>query len=222
MERRRVIRVAVVEDETEQRLSVVELLGSAAGFELVASCGSAEDAIRAIPATKADVVLMDINLPGQSGIECVRQLALAMPNTQFMMLTIYEDHSSIFESVKAGATGYILKKTPGPKLLEAIRDLHEGASPMSGQIARRVLAAFRQALTAEPSPRQESPLTQVEQKVLQRLGRGLLYKEVASDLGVTISTVRTHVNHIYRKLHVSNRTEALLKGGSWVHQVEAT
>jgi DNA-binding NarL/FixJ family response regulator len=203
-----IIRVAVVEDRTEELFALVTLLRSAAGFSCAAACSSALDALKELPPSRPDVVLMDIQMPGLSGIECVRQLRPLLPETQIMMLTVVEDHDLIFRSLAAGANGYLLKKTPGPKILDGIRELHAGGAPMSGQIARKVVAAFR-------SPPAESPaetLSTTEQSVLRRLARGLLYKEVAAELNMSVSTVRTHVWHIYRKLQVHNRTEAILKG----------
>jgi len=147
-------------------------------------------------------------LNSSPGSECVAQLSQVLPGTQFMMLTVLEDHDLIFRSLAAGATGYLLKKTPPAKLLEAIRELQAGGAPMSGQVARKVVAAFRQP-PAPAAP--ESKLSPIEQSVLQRLARGLLYKEVAEEMDISVSTVRTHVWHIYRKLQVHNRTEAILR-----------
>jgi DNA-binding NarL/FixJ family response regulator len=202
------IRVAVVEDRPEERESLVALLDGTPGFTCVAACASADEALEALPACRPDIVLMDIQLPGMSGVECVRRLSPVLPQTQLMMLTVLEDHDLIFRSLAAGATGYLLKKTPPTKLLEAIRDLHAGGAPMSGQVARKVVAAFRRT-SANETP--ASRLSPVEQSVLERLARGLLYKEAAQELGISMSTVRTHVWHIYRKLQVHNRTEAILK-----------
>ncbi|MHC1764096.1 MAG: response regulator [Verrucomicrobiia bacterium] len=202
------IRVAVVEDLREEREALVELLQASPGFVCVAACGSAREALVVLPEQKPDIILMDIQLPGMSGIDCVRALLTLVPEAQALMLTVLEDHNLIFESLAAGATGYLLKKTPLSKLLEAIRELHSGGAPMSGQVARKVVAAFRRT---PDSPPPGSKLTPVEQGVLQRLARGLLYKEVAAELGVSAGTVRTHVWHIYRKLQVHNRTEAILK-----------
>jgi DNA-binding NarL/FixJ family response regulator len=202
------IRVAVVEDLPEELENLTELLSDSPGFSCVAACSSATQALETLPRSQAEIVLMDIQLPGMSGIECVRQLRPILVETQFMMLTVLEDHDLIFRSLAAGATGYLLKKTSPPKLLEAIRELRAGGAPMSGQVARKVIAAFRQPLAAISAPSKLSP---VEQSVLQRLGRGLLYKEVAEEMRISISTVRTHVWHIYRKLQVHNRTEAILK-----------
>ncbi len=203
-----VIRVAVVEDRQQEREHLAELLNAASGFCCVAACRSATEALTVLPECRPDIVLMDINMPGMSGIECVRQLRDLLPETQTMMLTVLEDHELIFQSLAAGATGYMLKKTPPAKLLEAILELRAGGAPMSGQVARKVVAAFRQPTTGiQPS----SSLTPVEQTILQLLARGLLYKEVANHLNISLSTVRTHVWHIYRKLQVHNRTEAVLK-----------
>jgi DNA-binding NarL/FixJ family response regulator len=201
------IRVAVVEDRLEDLEGVVKLLRDSPGFESVAACRSCKEALETLPRCKPDIVLMDIQLPGLSGIDCVRQLQPLLPAAQMMMLTVVEDHDLIFRSLAAGATGYLLKKTAPEKLLEAIRELYAGGAPMSGQIARQVVAAFRQSSGSPPAK-----LSPVEQSVLQRLARGLLYKEVADDLKISIGTVRTHVWHIYKKLQVSNRTEAVLKG----------
>lgn len=202
------IRLAAVEDRREELENLKRVLAAAPGLECVATCSSAVEALEVLPVLQPEIVLMDIQLPGISGIECVRRLSQVMPDTQFMMLTVVEDHDLIFQSLAAGATGYLLKKTPAPRLVEAIRELRAGGAPMSGQVARKVVAAFRQSPVDPPAPDKLSP---VEQTVLQLLARGLLYKEVAEEMDVSISTVRTHVWHIYRKLQVHNRTEAILK-----------
>jgi DNA-binding NarL/FixJ family response regulator len=201
------IRVAVVEDRAEDLGKLVTLLRESAGFACVAACRTAQAALDELPGVRPDIVLMDIGLPGESGIDCVARLRPLLLETQFMMLTIFEDHDLIFRSLAAGANGYLLKITPPPKLLEAIRELHAGGAPMSGQIARQVVAVFRQP-PSEPG----SDLSPTERKVLELLARGCLYKEVAATLGMAIGTVRTHIWRIYGKLHVHNRTEAILKG----------
>lgn len=202
------IRVGVVEDRASEVEALVHLLRTTPGFACLAACRSATEALAVLPRARPDVVLMDIQLPGLSGIDCVSQLRPLLPQAQIMMLTVVEDHELIFRALASGAMGYLLKKTPPEKLLDAIRELHEGGSPMSGQIARQVVSAFGHTPRPVPSTAKLSP---VEQAVLQRLARGLLYKEVADELNISISTVRTHVWHIYRKLQVHNRTEAVLK-----------
>lgn len=200
------IRVAVVEDRPEDRESLVRLLERSPGVTCVAACVCAAEALEILPRVAPEVVLMDIQLPGMSGIDCIAKLKRVLPGAQFMMLTVFEDHDLIFRSLAAGATGYLLKKTSPPKLLEAVRELHAGGAPMSGQIARQVVAVFQTPSDAKPGAAKLSP---IELRVLQRLGAGLLYKEVAAELGISVSTIRTHVWHIYRKLHVHNRTEAI-------------
>ncbi len=202
------IAVAVVEDRPEEREYLAELLNESPGFRCVAACSTGAEALEVLPACLPEIVLMDIQLPGMSGIECVNRLRAVLPKTQVMMLTVLEDHDLIFRSLAAGATGYLLKKTPAAKLLEAIRELRDGGAPMSGQIARKVVAAFRQAHSGTVAATELSP---VEHTVLESLARGLLYKEVAEELNISMSTVRTHVWHIYRKLQVHNRTEAVIK-----------
>ena len=204
------IRVAIVEDREEDRDRVARLLQTSPGFECVAVCASGEEALKTLPSTPVDVILLDIEMPGMSGIDCARALKARLPQPEIMMLTVVEDHERIFQSLAAGATGYLLKKTPAPQLLEGIRELRAGGAPMSGQIARQVVAAFRQS-TSESTPASQK-LSPLEQKVLQLLARGLLYKEIADQLKISQATVRTHVWHIYRKLHVHNRTEAVIKG----------
>jgi DNA-binding NarL/FixJ family response regulator len=202
------IQVALIEDRPEDLEYLEDLLNRSADFHCVAACVSGTDALQRLPSLRPEIVLVDIQLPDMSGIDCVRQLSETLVGTQFMMLTVLEDHDLIFRSLAAGATGYLLKKTPSKKILESMRELAAGGAPMSGQVARKVVAAFRQ-----PTPKAIAPsrLSPVEQEVLRQLARGLLYKEVAEELGISVSTVRTHVWHIYRKLQVHNRTEAILK-----------
>ena len=202
------IRVAIVEDNTEIREGLCTLINGFAGYRCVATYPDAEKALRGLPAQDVDVVLMDINLPGMSGIECVEELKEKCPDVQFMMLTVYEDDDRIFKSLMAGATGYILKKTPPSELLDAIRDLHNGGSPMSEGIARRVVQVFRQMGS---SSRETENLSQRESEILSHLAKGYHDKEIAEKLFLSVETVRTHLRNIYKKLHVRSRTEAVLK-----------
>jgi DNA-binding NarL/FixJ family response regulator len=155
-----------------------------------------------------DVVLMDIDSPGMSGIECIRLLKQRQPNLQIMMLTVFEDHDRIFQSLSAGASGYLLKQTPPDKLLEAIAELHRGGAPMSTQIARRAVEVFQQSRPGQSTTENLSPR---ETEIINLLGKGFLYKEIAAQLGISVETVRTHIHHTYEKLHVRTRTEAVMK-----------
>jgi DNA-binding NarL/FixJ family response regulator len=202
------IKVAVVEDDSDVCHGLAMLIESAPGFTCVATCPSAEEALVGLPEKQPDVILMDIGLPGMSGIECIRKLKHILPRAQVMMLTVFDDHDRIFESLKAGATGYLIKKTAPENIVRSIRDLCAGGSPMSSQIARRVVEEFQHP------PRQSdaaSQLTAREQEVLAKLAQGFLYKEIASAIGVSLETVRTHVRNIYSKLEVRSRTEAVNK-----------
>jgi len=201
------IKVAIVEDDRAIREGLAYLIQRSAGFQCVAACADAEEAVVGLLQKQPDVVLMDIQLPGMNGIECIRRLKQQQPSLQIMMLTVLEDHDRIFQSLAAGASGYLLKKTPPDKLLDAIRDVHAGGSPMSNQIARRVVQAFQKPL------RTEAPLSNLstrEHEILDHLAQGLLYKEIAIRLGISIETVRTHIRNIYDKLQVRTRTEAVL------------
>ncbi len=204
----KVIRVALVEDDSQVRAGLRLLIDNSKTCACVAAFGSAEEALARLPAVEPDVVLMDIQLPGLSGIECIRELKLRQPKLQIMMLTVFEDHDRIFQSLAAGASGYLLKQTPPGKLLEAITELDRGGSPISMQIARRVVEFFQQAAprgdaTAGLSPR--------EKEIIALLAKGYLYKEIASQLGISVETVRTHIHNTYEKLHVRSRTEAVMK-----------
>ncbi|MDB6034636.1 MAG: two-component system response regulator [Verrucomicrobiales bacterium] len=202
------IKVAFVEDDPEEFELLNELLKKAPGFECVGAFSSAEPALKQIPAAQPEVILMDIHLPGMSGISAVRQLKAVSPKARVMMFTIFENHDRIFEALRAGASGYLLKKTPPAQILKAIQELYEGGAPMSAPIARQVVAAFHEQ-TGEQSP--AKVLSTREQEILGLLNKGLLYKEIADRLGIAVGTVRTHIAHIYDKLHVSNRAEAMLK-----------
>lgn len=215
------IRVAIVEDDPEVRDGLGWLFRHTPGFECLAACGSAEEALQTLPALGPDVVLMDIHLPGMSGIECLVRLKRQCPATQVGMLTVFEDDEVVFRSLAAGATGYLLKKTPPAGILEAVRDLHTGGSPMSSQIARKVVSAFTShpvpnAPPAPPpasDPTDDTPgsLCTRERQILDLLARGHRYKEIADELGITIHTVRTFIRRMYEKLQVHSRTEALIK-----------
>jgi DNA-binding NarL/FixJ family response regulator len=202
------ISVAIVEDNDRIREGLSTLINGSSGFKCTASFASAEDALRRLPPLKPDVVLMDIHLPGMSGIDCIAPLKQILTDTQIMMLTVFEDDDQIFRSLLAGATGYILKKTPPAELLDAIRSLHNGGSPMSDQIARRVVESFRLAGT---SSRETENLTDRESEVLAYVAKGYRDKELAEKFFLSVDTVRTHLRNIYKKLHVRSRTEAVLK-----------
>ena len=202
------IAVALVEDDPQVREGLVTLLRAAPGFHCAAACSSAEEALQRLPSLSVDVVLMDIHLPGMSGIECIRRLKQQQAGLQITMLTVFEDHDRIFQSLEAGASGYLLKQTPPEKLLEAITDLHHGGSPMSAQIARRVVERFQRP--ARPGAGVEN-LTPREQEIIHLLAQGYLYKEIADQLSLSVETVRTHLHRIYDKLHVRTRTEAVMK-----------
>jgi DNA-binding NarL/FixJ family response regulator len=202
------IAVAIVEDDARIRESLAVLLKGVDGFRCVGSHGSAEEALRVVPAEKPDIVLMDINLPQMSGIECVGKLKAKLPDLQILMLTVYDDSEMIFQALTAGASGYIVKRTAPDKLLQAIREAHQGGSPMSPHIARKVVQYFHQR---GPAKHETEALTEREREVLEQLAKGYLYKEIADALGIGVETVRRHLTNIYAKLHVHTRTEAAVK-----------
>jgi DNA-binding NarL/FixJ family response regulator len=202
------IDVAIVEDEDDVREGLGVLINGSQGFRCVQRYPSAEKALPAMLRNKPDVVLMDINLPGMSGIECIRQLKAHQPGLSIMVLTVYDDDDKIFESLKAGASGYLLKTTPPAKLLEAILELHNGGSPMSAGIARRVVQSFQ---SAGPSVKEAENLSKREHEILFYLAKGYRYKEIADTMFISLETVRTHLRNIYQKLHVRSRSEAVLK-----------
>ena len=202
------IRVGIVEDNEKVRDGLEVLINASPEFSCVSTCQTAEEAIRLMPRKDPDVVLMDIGLPGMSGIQCVEELKKQMPALQVMMLTVYEDDEKIFKTLVAGATGYILKNTMPTEIFEAIRDLHNGGSPMSSPIARRVVQAFSQM---GKSSRDLENLTERENEILALVAKGFRDKEVAGQFFISIETVRKHLRNIYQKLHVRSRTEAVLK-----------
>jgi DNA-binding NarL/FixJ family response regulator len=199
--------VAIVEDITEIREGLKLLIDNSDGFTCHEVYMNAEDAVKGLVISQPDVVLMDINLPVMNGIEAVRQLKDKCPGTQFIMSTVYEDDSNIFESLKAGASGYLLKKTAPANILQAITEVINGGSPMSTQIARKVIASFQK----KDSIDENEILTPKEKQVLKSLAKGLRYKEIAGELNVSMETIRTHARNIYEKLQVQSRTEALNK-----------
>lgn len=202
------IKVAIVDDDEGIRASLAALIRRAPTLRLAGEYANAEEALRGIPGHRPDVVLMDINLPGMKGYECVRQLKAAAPEVQFLMLTVYEDSDSLFNSLKAGASGYLLKRTASARLLEAIRDVHTGGAPMTPQLARRVVQFF----SAQPAAGSEvSRLTTGEREFLDQLAKGYAYKEIADRMRISIDTVRSYVRTVYEKLHVHSRTEAVVK-----------
>ena len=208
------ISVCIVDDNKDIRFALEQIIQMEKGYKLCGSYSEAQTALEKIPLLKPDVVLMDINLGnGESGIDVVRQLKPLNPGILFMMCTVYEEDEKIFEALKAGANGYILKKTAPDKLLGAIRELSEGGAPMSSQIARKVVDAFRlNTPETTESNRQGRPiktLSNRENEILELLARGMLYKEIASQLFISAETVRKHAYHIYEKLHVDNRIEAV-------------
>jgi DNA-binding NarL/FixJ family response regulator len=205
------IHVAVVEDNERVRGSLVRLLEESPGFTCLSACSSAEQALEAGFENSADVVLMDINLPGQSGIECVAKLKARRPELQFMMLTVYEDADKVLAALKAGATGYLLKRSPPAQILASIQELFEGGSPMTSQIARKVVASFTALSTPSSARTATTSLSTREREILEALSKGLQNKEIAEQHDLSIATVRAHLRNIYEKLHVQNRTEATRK-----------
>jgi len=200
------IRVAIVEDIQSTSDKLLTVIRDEAGLHCAGVYSTAEEALRHIPSLKPDVVLVDLKLPGMSGAELIRQLSLLAPRPALLALTIYSDIDLIFGAIRAGADGCLLKRTPSAEIMEAIREVHAGGSPMTPQIARMVLAALR--APAEPS---SEPLTAREKEVLGLIERGMRYREIATALGVNYDTVRTHVQNSYRKLHVHSRFEAAQK-----------
>jgi DNA-binding NarL/FixJ family response regulator len=202
------INVALVEDIEKIREGLAVLIDGSEGFHCSGAFRSAEEALRTLPAAPPDIVLMDIELPRMSGIECTARLRDLCPDVQIMILTVYEDDDKVFKSLVAGATGYLLKRTPPAALLEALRVIHEGGSPMSDQIARKVVQAFQQM---GKSSAETENLSEREMEILLHLSKGYHDQEIADNFFLSVKTVRTHLRNIYRKLHVRSRTEAVLK-----------
>jgi DNA-binding NarL/FixJ family response regulator len=200
------IAVSIVEDIKDVRESLQRMIGSAPGFLCLSAYSNAEDALNELSQINPDIVLMDINLPGMNGIECIKKMKAICPRMQFMMFTIYEDSEQVFNALAAGASGYLLKKTPREKILEALQELQQGGSPMSAHIARKVVNYFQ-----KENSNTATQLSQREQEVLELLAKGFLYKEIGDRLNITAGTVGQHIHKIYEKLQVQNRTEAVNK-----------
>jgi DNA-binding NarL/FixJ family response regulator len=204
----RPIRVAMIEDDEEIRLTLGDAISSHTDFLMVGSYRDAESALKSLAETQPRVVLVDINLPGMNGVQCVRRLKTSMPETQFMMLTVYRDSTLLIQSLMAGASGYLLKRTSPDKLLVAIREVCAGGAPMTPEMARRVVQHFQQA---PPSTSELASLTNREKDVLDQLARGFSYKEAADNLHIGTGTFQSYVHNIYEKLRVHSRTEAVVK-----------
>jgi len=202
------ISVAIVEDNAGLRQSWQLLLEETPGLQFAGAFMTGEDAIRQLPKNPPEVVLMDINLPGMSGIECTRQLRELLPGVRVIMITVYRDNDKIFKALRAGARGYLLKRDEPETILQAIKDVHQGGAPMSSEVARKVVETFLQPVTPQD---ETSNLSLREREVLELLAEGLPDKEIATKLSISMPTVRYHLKHIYDKLHVRSRTEAALK-----------
>jgi DNA-binding NarL/FixJ family response regulator len=202
------ITLAIVEDLDEVRDGLKNFLALSNGFEVLDTFKTAEEALLEVPRLKPDIVIMDISLPGMNGIECIRRVKDKSPTTQFMMFTVYENDEKVFEALKAGASGYLLKNTGLVQLVESLKELHIGGSPMSANIARKLVTLFR---NNQKETSGLELLSSRENEILQLLAKGLLYKEIADQLSISVATVRQHIHHIYEKLHVQNRTEAINK-----------
>ena len=202
------INIAIVEDNRSFRTKLANYLNEAPGFHCTCVSDSAEDALKVIPKTLPDVVLMDIHLPSMSGVDCTRRLKDLCPSVRILILTVYEDNDRIFGALKAGASGYLLKRAEPADILRAIQEVKAGGAPMSSQIACRVVQSFR-----EPArdPLKDEKLSQREMEILQELSKGYSSKEIAEHFSIGVTTVNTHLQHIYEKLHVRSRTEAVLK-----------
>lgn len=196
------IKISIVEDLDEIREGMRFMVNQTPGFRCVSAYGNAEDALVKLPADAPDIVIMDINLPGSTGIECIRQLKARGHRMQFMIFSVYENSEQVFEALEAGASGYLLKNSPPDKIIASLHELHAGGSPMSLSIARKVVASFQK-------PAAHNELSTREMEVLTLLSKGFLYKEIAVKLSISPGTVSQHVHNIYEKLHVQNRTEAV-------------
>ncbi len=202
------ITIAIVEDLDEVRDGLKNFISLSTEFKILDTFKTAEEAVNDLPKLKPDIVIMDINLPGMNGIDCIREIKNKTPATQFMMFTVYENDEKVFEALKAGASGYLLKNTGLVQLIESLKELYNGGSPMSANIARKLVTLFR---SEQKETANLAILSTRENEILHLLTKGLLYKEIADQLSISVSTVRQHIHHIYEKLHVQNRTEAINK-----------
>ncbi len=202
------INICIVEDNADMREGVAQVLNQAHGLRCINTYASAEAAVHDLPRQKPDVALVDINLPGMNGIECVAKLKAQLPQLQILMLTRYEQSDMIFDSIRAGASGYLLKRTPAADLIQAVEQVHAGGAPMTMQIARKVITYFQHI---QKSTAEVDKLTAREKEVLALLAKGRAYKQIAADLGISVNTLRVHLRAIYDKLHVHSRTEATVK-----------
>jgi DNA-binding NarL/FixJ family response regulator len=202
------IRVAIVEDDQQVRENLATLIGETNGLECAGTFNSGEQALDGMPRRPPDVVLMDVNLPGMSGVECVRQLKARLPTVQVVMLTVYDDSERIFHALQMGASGYLLKRSTADEIIRAVEDVHRGGAPLSGYIARKVVQSFQRQ---GPSEKPAENLTKRETDVLEYAARGYTNKEIADALGLSAETVRGYLKTIYGKLHVRSRTEAAIK-----------
>jgi DNA-binding NarL/FixJ family response regulator len=205
---RKDITISIVDDDNDLREKIAVFIGATPGFRCLSQYESAEEALANLPKDKPEVILMDINLEGTSGIDCVRNLKPLLPKSQFLMLTVFEDTKKILRAIAAGASGYLLKRMPPEKLVEAIHEVYEGGSPMSPSIARTVIHLLRSMPQAAESV---ESLTDRQREVLDGLAAGRAYKQIADEMGMSIHTVRTYIRRIYEKLHVHSRTEAVAK-----------
>jgi DNA-binding NarL/FixJ family response regulator len=201
-------KVALVEDSAPMRRNLERMLRRASGVRCVCACGTAEEALEQVPRTQPDVVLMDINLPGATGIDCTGRLKRQMPALQVIMLTVYEDTNSIFSALKAGACGYLLKRSSPTQILDAITTIRSGGAPMTSEIARKIVTTFQ---SPPPSAAATATLSARELEILELLSQGKVSKEIADQLSISYHTVRVHLKHIYEKLHVRSQAEAMVK-----------
>ena len=201
------ITVSIVEDLEEIRNGLAAIINMTEGFKVLQTFATAEEMLAELETSNPDIVIMDIQLPGMNGIECIKQVREKKPAIQFMMFTIYENSDHVFQALEAGATGYLLKNSSPSKIVESLRELHNGGSPMNAEIAKKLVTRFQKPVL----PQNEYHLTPKEQLVLELMSKGYLYKEIADELNNTVNTIKQHIRHIYEKLHVQNKAEAINK-----------